>query len=68
MDHKATRPNVDMPTEFDVLENVRSLCVTHDGQVKERPNGQRMQGGEFKVRGCDVDGWPLSPRHRQSPT
>lgn len=63
VDHVRTRPNVDEPTEFDVIENVRSLCVMHDGQVKETAAGVRARGGEFKVIGCDANGWPLSPAH-----
>jgi len=63
VDHIRTRPNVPYPTEFDVLSNVRSLCRRHDNQVKEI-GGLRKQGGTFKVKGCDVNGWPIDPRHR----
>lgn len=63
VDHTETRPPVPYPTAHDVLSNLRSLCGDHDRQVKEKRNGERAQRGEFKVRGCDVDGWPLDPRH-----
>lgn len=64
VDHVKTRPpHADGPTVFDVLPNVRSLCVTHDGQVKETAKGVRARGGEFKVIGCDEEGWPHSPAH-----
>lgn len=61
-DHIVTRPDVPCPTELDVLSNLRSLCASHDAQVKEL-GGKRKQGGEFAVRGCDESGWPLDPSH-----
>jgi 5-methylcytosine-specific restriction endonuclease McrA len=42
----------------DALHNLRSLCTTHDGQVKEMANGKRANGGKFKLLGCGPDGWP----------
>jgi len=69
-DHIIARPpDAPGPTEFDVLSNLRALCVGHDSQVKERRRGDarsRAQGGEFKVRGCDAEGWPIDPRHSGS--
>jgi hypothetical protein len=66
-DHIETRPPVPYPTEFDVLSNIRLLCRSHDSQVKERRRGSavhRKQGGVFKVKGSDADGWPYDPRRR----
>ncbi|HZP86600.1 MAG TPA: hypothetical protein VFB54_07245, partial [Burkholderiales bacterium] len=62
-DHIETRPDVAYPTPQDVLENLRTLCASHDSQVKEQRRGKatRRQQGTFKVRGCDEDGWPLDP-------
>jgi hypothetical protein len=62
-DHIETRPDVPHPCELDTLSNLRSLCFSHDAQVKER-GGQRKQAGSFKVRGCDANGWPLDPSRR----
>ena len=46
------------------LDNLRSLCATHDAQVKEHKHGpdgvRRGRGGRPIVRGCDRDGWPLA--------
>lgn len=44
--------------------NLRSLCVDHDQQIKERTAGRddRKQGGVPVIRGCDADGWPLGRR------
>jgi 5-methylcytosine-specific restriction endonuclease McrA len=44
----------------DALHNLRSLCTTHDGQIKEKPDGTRANGGKFKILGCTTDGWPLA--------
>lgn len=44
----------------DAPGNLRSLCVVHDNQVKERPNGKRANNGQFKQVGCGTDGWPRS--------
>jgi hypothetical protein len=65
-DHIETRPAVPYPCEYDVLSNLRTLCKTHDAQVKEenRRGGQRKQAGRFKVRGCDIEGWPHDRAHR----
>jgi 5-methylcytosine-specific restriction enzyme A len=59
-DHIETRPHLPHPTDADVLSNLRSLCLSHDAQVKER-NGKRKQGGEFRVKGCDASGRSLDP-------
>lgn len=66
VDHIETRPPVPYPTPFDVLDNVRLLCLIHDSQVKEKRRGDSnsRRGDGFTVKGCDVDGWPLDPRHR----
>ena len=67
-DHIETRPDVPHPTPQDRLDNLRLLCLSHDSQVKEQRRGNsstRRQGGEFKVKGCDVDGWPLDPQRSQ---
>lgn len=61
-DHINRRPYSVTPTRFDVLENLRSLCATHDAQVKETAGGDRRGGGAFKVIGCDASGWPIDPR------
>jgi hypothetical protein len=62
VDHIETRPPVGRPTPADRLDNLRSLCVTHDAQIKEHrgPNGaiRRGRGGRPVVRGCDAQGWP----------
>lgn len=55
------------PTPADTLENLRTLCLSHDAQVKEQRRGAsytRKRGGAFKVKGCDIDGWPLDPSPR----
>lgn len=61
VDHIATRPHSPDPTSADVLTNLRSLCASHDAQVKEDASGKRKRGGRFTVRGADADGWPLDP-------
>lgn len=63
VDHIKTRPNSDGPTQADVLSNTRTLCASHDAQIKERANGDRGRGGKLVVRGCDADGWPADPMH-----
>jgi 5-methylcytosine-specific restriction protein A len=63
VDHITTRPNVPYPTALDILSNLRTLCATHDGQVKEQASGERRRGGQTFVRGCDASGNPLDPRH-----
>jgi 5-methylcytosine-specific restriction endonuclease McrA len=62
VDHIQTRPNVPYPTAADVITNLRTLCATHDAQIKEH-RGARKQGGLFRIRGCDANGWPLDPAH-----
>ena len=62
-DHIETRRNAPVPTAADVLSNLRTLCLSHDAQIKER-RGIRKQAGTFKVRGCDENGWPLDPSRR----
>ena len=59
VDHIETRPAVDCLTAADRVDNLRSLCATHDAQVKETPTGRRRNGGRFVARGVDADGWPL---------
>ena len=58
VDHIVTRPPVGYPTPADRLDNLRSLCRTHDAQVKERADGRRGRGGRPVLKGCDADGWP----------
>ena len=66
-DHIETRPQDPQPCSADRLDNLRSLCLSHDAQVKERRRGiaQRKQGGVFRLKGCDANGWPLSPAHNR---
>lgn len=45
------------------LTNLRSLCVTHDNQIKERPKGYRSNKGELSLKGVDANGRPLDPKH-----
>lgn len=47
----------------DALPNLRSLCASHDAQIKERPDGTRKRDGVPVVVGCDAEGWPLDPSH-----
>jgi len=47
----------------DALHNLRSLCATHDAQVKEGPDGKRKSDGKLTVRGCRPDGTPCDPNH-----
>ena len=42
----------------DCIANLRSLCATHDAQLKELPNGRRRNGGKPRLIGCALDGWP----------
>jgi hypothetical protein len=63
-DHIETRPPTQEPCELDRLDNLRTLCFSHDAQVKElQRNGHRKQGGKFKVKGCDSEGRSLDPKH-----
>lgn len=65
-DHIETRPSAAKLTPADRLDNLRSLCASHDSQVKEKPDGTRQNGGRFVVRGADADGWPLDPLRRRA--
>jgi hypothetical protein len=59
---------VPTPCDADRLDNLRCLCLSHDSQVKERHRGQggtRRSSGQFKLKGCDADGWPLDPQRRR---
>jgi hypothetical protein len=56
VDHIETRPPQPEPSAADRLDNLRSLCVSHDAQIKEHKRGR---GARPVVKGCDVDGWPL---------
>ena len=47
----------------DTLENLRTLCLTHDAQVREAPSGQRRNDGRAYQKGCDASGRPLDPAH-----
>jgi hypothetical protein len=60
VDHIDTRPRCVEPTPFDRLDNLRSLCSTHDAQIKEHRGRGRGRGGRPVVKGCDVDGWPFA--------
>ncbi|MGE0290372.1 MAG: hypothetical protein AB7I42_24995 [Bradyrhizobium sp.] len=62
-DHIERRPNVDYPTPFDAIGNTRTLCGSHDAQVKERASGRRMNDGALVERGVHVDGTPADPQH-----
>jgi len=61
VDHVETRPRVPHPTTHDTLANLRTLCASHDAQVKENQSGVRNRGGI--TRGCDPSGRPLDPNH-----
>jgi len=65
-DHIQTRSPSRYPTPEDRLDNLRSLCGTHDAQVKETRAGlqTRRNGGRFTIRGTGADGWPLDPARR----
>jgi len=45
------------------LSNLRSLCATHDAQVKEGTNGVRFNDGKPYVKGADARGLPRDPSH-----
>jgi 5-methylcytosine-specific restriction endonuclease McrA len=51
----------------DTLANLRSVCLTHDAQTKERPSGGRRNDGKAYVTGCDAQGRPLDPLHPWHP-
>ena len=61
VDHVVTRPRQDEPSPAERLDNLRSLCASHDAQIKEHKRG-RGRGGVPVVKGCDVDGWPVALR------
>jgi hypothetical protein len=63
VDHIETRSPTPIACSADRIDNLRSLCLSHDAQVKEF-RGRRKQGGRFKVRGCDAEGWPNDPARR----
>jgi 5-methylcytosine-specific restriction endonuclease McrA len=49
----------------DDVSNLRSLCSLHDRQIKENPRSReyrRGRGGKVPIP-CDVNGYPLDPRH-----
>jgi len=54
-----------VPCSADRLANLRSLCETHDKQIKEAPSGKRGRGGRPVIKGCDTDGWPFFSREPQ---
>jgi hypothetical protein len=67
VDHIEPRPaNCTVPCALDRIDNLRSLCTSHDSQVKEirRGHPERRMGGVFRVKGCDIDGWPFDPARR----
>ena len=64
VDHIISRPRgLIWKCKEDAKENLRSLCTDHDNQVKEGKNGERRGNGEFFVRGCDRNGFPVDPNH-----
>ena len=64
VDHEEPRPRgVTSPTPLDVLSNLRTLCKAHDNGVMQQSDGQRRNGGQFVVKGCDAAGRPLDPNH-----
>ena len=53
------------PAPEDQLDNLRSLCATHNAQVKEHKHGpdgvrRRPSAAARSLKGCDRDGWPLA--------
>lgn len=67
VDHIKSRGSAAYPTALDTLDNTRSLCAVHANQVRETRAGDdssRAQGGHFRVKGCDPQGWPLDPARR----
>lgn len=47
----------------DTLPNMRSLCATHDNQIKEGAGGERRSNGRLTVKGAATDGSPIDPQH-----
>lgn len=67
VDHIERRGDSPTPTALDVPENCRSLCTSHDAQVRQMPRQhgyERRNGGRFRVKGADAEGWPLDPGRR----
>jgi hypothetical protein len=63
VDHIQPRPaDLTVSCDLDRIGNLRSLCGSHDSQVKEQ-HGKRKQGGKFRIVGCDASGRSLDPRH-----
>ena len=64
VDHIVARPRgLRWRCEADWEENLRSLCVGHDNQVKEKKDGERRGGGVMFVKGTDAKGMPKDPNH-----
>lgn len=64
VDHIQTRPRgVEELTDWDKPGNLRSLCRTHDNQVKEKRDGTRKNDGVMYLPGNDTRGFPLDPKH-----
>jgi hypothetical protein len=59
VDHIETRPRCSWPTPADRLDNLRSLCATHDGEMKERRGRAGSIRGQARRRAVGADGWPL---------
>jgi hypothetical protein len=60
VDHIQTRPRQDEPSALDRLDNLRSLCATHDAQMKEHAKGTAMYRVVPRLIGVDAEGWPLA--------
>lgn len=57
---RSVRPDLEL-----TLSNVRTLCTEHDNQShREKAGGGGPRREAFVIRGCDADGWPLSPDRR----
>ena len=44
-------------------KTIDDICEEVASSLRE-VNGKRKQGGQFKVKGCDENGWPLDPARR----
>ena len=55
VDHIKTHPRQTEPSPEDRLDNLRSLCATHDAEMKERRTGR----GKPRTRAVDEQGWPI---------
>jgi hypothetical protein len=62
-DHVETRPNSDLPTRADRLDNLRMLCGRHDQMAKEKSSSPGASRRQPRVIGCDASGMPLDPAH-----